>query len=161
MLSLNKLFLFYKKNLNIYCLSDANHPCKHFGTGPFVTNSQRPISVHVLAHKTNKPTRFSSVLPHTIDASTTPSSSVFVIFSIIEGKLIFLNYNTNLAIWSRNKYWFARIAIRLTPCHCSFGLDINFYQLKAKKNLIFNVCVVILFYITVPGFGASTSADIA
>lgn len=121
MLSLNKLLLF--KNKIIHLLSEANHPCKHFGTGPFVINSHRPISIQVLAQRTSKPTRFASFLPHTIDASITPSSSFYIKF------VKFVNENikmsTNLAIGSSYKYWFARIAVRLAPSHCGFSFNIN------------------------------------
>lgn len=54
----------------------ANHPWRHFGTGPGVENSQRPSSFIVFAHSTNKPTRFASPFPQTMADKMRPSSSL-------------------------------------------------------------------------------------
>lgn len=81
MLRNRKLIVNFKKKINIYLLpyfSAANHPCKHLGTGLGVTNSVLPISLNVFAQRIISPTLFVKLLPHTMEASTTPSSSDFI-----------------------------------------------------------------------------------
>jgi len=54
----------------------AYQPCKHLGTGDWVTKTARPISVQLFASKTITPAWFSHFdPPQMIDDKTTPSSS--------------------------------------------------------------------------------------
>jgi len=72
----NYIFVMIVLRWQVFYRAAAYQPCKHLGTGDWVTKTARPISVQLFASKTITPAWFShSDPPQMIDDKTTPSSS--------------------------------------------------------------------------------------